>query len=61
MKYTKILAVLFVVLLFILFFMNRPVRERACPLASSQTAPNIAECAALGGTVVDGVCTCPPS
>jgi len=59
MKYTKILAVLFVILVFILFFMNRPVRERACPLASSQTEPSVVECAALGGVVKDGKCTCP--
>lgn len=60
MKYTKILAIVFVIVAFALFFISQPVREKACPLTQSSPGviPSAAECSRLGGVVKDGECTC---
>jgi hypothetical protein len=61
MKYSKLFAIVFVVIVFVLFFMNRPVREKECPLTrlSKDVIPSAAECTRLGGVMDDGYCTCP--
>lgn len=63
MKYTKILAIVFVIVAFAIFFMVQPVREKACPLTQSSpgVTPSVEECANFGGVVKDGECTCPDS
>lgn len=61
MKYTKILAIVFVIVAFTVFFISQPVREKACPLTklSPGVSPSAGDCAALGGILKDGECTCP--
>lgn len=60
MKQSKFLAVGLLVLAFALFFMMRPVREKACPLSKKVLAADIQEdCRKQGGVVKDGMCTCP--
>jgi large-conductance mechanosensitive channel len=64
MKYTKILAIVFVIVAFAIFFLVQPVREKACPLTkltSPGVTPSLEECANFGGVVKDGECTCPDS
>jgi len=61
MKYTKILAIVFVIVAFTVFFISQPVREKACPLTQTQTSPNLENCSSLGGVIKDGQCTCPES
>jgi len=57
MKYTKLFAIVFVVIVFVLFLRNRPMREHACSPAPS-TSQSQADCARTGGIFKDGVCTC---
>lgn len=61
MKQSKLLAIGVLVLAFVVFFLNRPVRERSCPL-SKNSALALARIKALcdeqGGVMVDGQCTC---
>jgi len=60
MKQGKILAVGLLLLAFALFFMMRPVREKACPLSKAATTADIQDdCRKQGGVVKDGMCTCP--
>lgn len=62
MKQGKLLAIGFLVLAFVVFFMTRPVREKACPLTQKSLANDpelINKCAVLGGVLKDGTCTCP--
>jgi hypothetical protein len=61
MKQGKLLAVLGFLVVLALFLMTRPVREKACPLTNSAIASDpefVFKCAALGGVVRDGKCTC---
>lgn len=61
MKQGKLLAVIGLLLVFALFFVMRPVREKACPLTNVNLAMDqdfISKCSALGGVVKDGKCTC---
>jgi large-conductance mechanosensitive channel len=58
MKYTKILAIVFVIVAFAIFFISQPVREKACPLTTSETAPTVQNCADLNGIVKNGQCVC---
>ena len=58
MKYTKILAIVFVIVAFTVFFISQPVREKACPLTTSETAPTVQNCADLNGIVKNGQCVC---
>lgn len=61
MKYSKLFAIVFVVIVFVLFLRNRPVREKACPLTQAALDATAREdCLRTGGVVVDGKCTCPP-
>jgi hypothetical protein len=63
MKYSKLFAIAFVVIVFVLFFMNRPVREKACPLTarnSPESVPSAVDCVRLGGIMDNGYCACPP-
>ena len=59
MKYSKLFAIVFVVIVFVLFFMNRPVREKACPLSQAALNANSADCQRTGGVFRDGACACP--
>ena len=60
MKKDKVFAIGLLLLAFVLFFMMRPVREKACPLTKAATTVDIEEdCRKQGGVVRDGVCTCP--
>ena len=59
MKYSKLFAIVFVVIVFVLFFMNRPVREKACPLTQAALDANAGDCAKTGGVLRNGICTCP--
>ena len=60
MKQGKILAVGLLLLAFALFFMMRPVREKACPLSKAARTIEIQDdCRKQGGVVKDGMCTCP--
>ncbi len=62
MKQGKLLAIVFLVLAFVVFFMTRPVREKACPLAQKSLANDpelVKKCSDLGGVLKDGGCTCP--
>jgi hypothetical protein len=62
MKYTKILAIVFVIVAFTVFFISQPVREKACPLTnltSPGVTPSAGDCASLGGILKNGECTCP--
>jgi hypothetical protein len=61
MKYSKLFAIVFVVIVFVLFFMNRPVREKLCPLTKDALdAAAQQDCLRTGGVFKDGKCTCPP-
>jgi hypothetical protein len=57
MKYSKLFAIVFVVIVFVLFFMSRPMREHACSPGPS-TGQSQADCARTGGVFRDGACTC---
>jgi hypothetical protein len=57
MKYSKLFAIVFVVIVFVLFFMSRPMREHACSPGPS-TSQSQADCARTGGLFKDGVCVC---
>jgi hypothetical protein len=63
MKQWKVLALLFLVVAFGLFFTMRPVREKACPLTKKNIAKDpdfVSRCAQEGGVVNSaGACTCP--
>jgi len=62
MKRQKLILVGLLVVVFIAFFMMRPVREKACPLtkANNGNDPDFARhCTETGGVVKDGKCTCP--
>lgn len=60
MKQGKVIAVGLLVLAFALFFMMRPVREKACPLSKAAATADIQDdCRKQGGVVKDGMCTCP--
>ena len=61
MKQGKILAVGLLLLAFALFFMMRPVREKACPLSKKVLAADIqGRCTEFGGVVnKEGRCVCP--
>jgi hypothetical protein len=61
MKYSKLFAIVFVVIVFVLFLRNRPVREKACPLTKDalDTAAQ-QDCVRTGGVLKDDKCTCPP-
>lgn len=59
MKYSKLFAIVFVVIVFVLFFMNRPVREKACPLTQAALDANAGDCAKTGGVLKEGACSCP--
>ena len=58
MKYNKLFAIVFVVIVFVLFLRNRPVRENLCP-ARPPDSQSQADCARTGGTFTNGVCNCP--
>jgi len=60
MKYSKLFAIVFVVIVFVLFFMNRPVREKACPLTQAALNANARDCERTGGVLKEGACSCPP-
>lgn len=62
MRRNKLLAIGLLVVAFVLFFVMRPVREKACPLSNKLAGddPELkAKCDALGGVIKDGECTCP--
>ena len=62
MKQQKLILIGLLVVVFVAYFMSRPVREKACPLtqANLNNDPDFARhCAELGGVVKDGKCTCP--
>lgn len=59
-KQGKIIAIVLVLLAFVVFFMIRPVREKACPLTKAATTAAVQEeCTRQGGVLKDGNCTCP--
>lgn len=63
MKRTKLLAIGILVVAFVVFFMTRPTRERACMVVPNATASNDpqlkAKCDEQGGVIVNGECSCP--
>jgi hypothetical protein len=60
-KQGKLIAIGLVLLAFVVFFMTRPVREKACPLTKDlANDPEFAtKCTEVGAVVKDGKCTCP--
>lgn len=59
MKQQKLLLVGLVVVAFLVFFMMRPVREKACPLRDVTQDPDFkANCDELNGVIVNGECVC---
>ena len=62
MKQQKLLLIGVLVVVFVAYFMMRPVREKACPLTKANLAndPDFASsCTELGAVMKDGKCTCP--
>ncbi len=63
MKRSKLYAIGLLIATFVLFFVLRPTRERACPVVPTgdgTNAPKVkAMCDEQGGNIVDGECTCP--
>ena len=62
MKQQKLILIGLLVIVFVAYFMSRPVREKACPLtqANLNNDPDFGRhCTELGAVVVDGKCTCP--
>jgi hypothetical protein len=57
MKYSKLFAIVFVVIVFVLFLRNRPMRESLCSGGPSD-AQSQADCARSGGVFVNGTCKC---
>jgi hypothetical protein len=62
MKQGKLFAIGVVLLAFVVFFVMRPVREKACPLTGANLANDpdfVRKCTELGKVIKDGQCTCP--
>ncbi len=61
MKRNSLLLIGLLVVAFVVFFMTRPVREKACPLSKdlSNDPDFLQKCKETGGVIKDGKCTCP--
>lgn len=59
MKRDKLLLIGLLVVVFVAFFMTRPIREKACPLVQGNDPEFAKRCLESGGIIKDGKCTCP--